>query len=214
MARASAIVRRLTPSRMDDLGSVLKGSWGRDCWCMHPRLTAAGDRALPGSGTKAARRKTAMTGLARRRRAPGLLAYLDGEPVGWVAIAPRPELVRIEQSRAMPRVDDVPVWVIPCITVRPTARGQGLGVALIRAAVDYATSQGAIAVEAYPRASNARIDDDLAFFGTERLVSRAGFRVIAKPRRGLPSTWTPRVTMRVDCAKKIPGRSRAKSRLS
>src|SRR6187455_1672366 len=122
------IVRRLTPSRMDDLGAVLRGSWGRDCWCMHPRLTAADDRALPGPGTPKARRRAAMTALARRRRAPGLLAYRDGEPVGWVAIAPRPELVRIERSRAMPRVDDVPVWVIPCITVRPEARGQGVAV--------------------------------------------------------------------------------------
>jgi len=197
MARTT--VRRLTPSRMDDLGAVLRGSWGRGCWCMHPRLTAAGERALPGAGSPEARRKAAMTGLARLRRAPGLLGYVDGEPVGWVAIAPRPELVRIERSRATPRVDDVPVWVIPCITVRPQARGQGIAVDLIRAAVQYAGSQGAIAVEAYPRASNERIDDDLAFFGTERLFRRAGFRVIARPRRGLPASWTPRVTMRVEC---------------
>jgi GNAT superfamily N-acetyltransferase len=196
---AGTIVRRLTPSRMDDLGEVLRGSWGRDCWCMHPRLTAAAERALPGPGSQSARRRTAMTALARRRCAPGLLAYLDGEPVGWVAIAPRPELVRIERSRATPRVDDVPVWVIPCITVRPRARGQGLAVALIRAAVSHAAEHGAVAVEAYPRAASARIDDDLAFFGTERLFRRAGFRVIARSRRDLPASWVPRVTMRVDC---------------
>jgi GNAT superfamily N-acetyltransferase len=196
MARTT--VRRLTPSRMDDLGAVLRGSWGHNCWCMHPRLTAAAERALPGPGSIGARRRAAMTALARRRRAPGLLAYQDGEPVGWVAIAPRPELVRIERSRATPRVDDTPVWVIPCITVRPQARGQGIAIALLRAAVDYAASQGAVAVEAYPRASSQRIEDDLAFFGTERMFARAGFRVIARPRRGLPASWAPRVTMRVD----------------
>ncbi len=192
-------IRRLTPARMDDLGEVLRGSWGRDCWCMFPRLTAADERALPGRGSRSAKRRAAMTGLARRRRAPGLLAYRDGEPVGWVAIAPRPELVRLDRSRATPRVDDVPVWAIPCITVRPQARGQGVATELIRAAVEFAADAGAAAVEAYPRASNARIDDDLAFFGTERLFRRAGFRVIAPPRRGLPTTWARRVTMRVDC---------------
>ena len=195
----SAVVRRLTPARMDDLAAVLRGSWGRDCWCMHPRLSAADERALPGRGSRSAKRRAAMTALARRRRAPGLLAYVDGEAVGWVAIAPRPELARIERSKATPRIDDVPVWVIPCITVRPAARGQGVATELIRAAVAYAAREGAAAVEAYPRASNARIDDDLAFFGTERLFRRAGFRVIAPPRRGLPTTWAPRVTMRVDC---------------
>jgi GNAT superfamily N-acetyltransferase len=192
-------IRRLTPARMDDLGSVLRGSWGHGCWCMFPRLGTQAARELPGRGSESARRKTAMTALARRRRAPGLLAYLDGECVGWVAVAPRPELARIDRSRATPPVDDVPVWVIPCITVRPSARGRGVAIELIRAAVDYAAGQGAAAVEAYPRASNARIADDNAFYGTERLFRRAGFRTIRPPLRGLPGAWTPRVTMRADC---------------
>jgi len=192
--------RPLTPARIEDLGAVLRGGWGHGCWCMYPRLTAALERSLPGPGSERARRKQAMTALARRRRAPGLLAYEDGECVGWVAVAPRPELVRIERSRATPRVDEVPVWVIPCITVRKQARGRGLAVALIRAAVDYAASHGAVAVEAYPRASSARVQDDYAFYGTQRIFRRAGFRVIARPPRDLPATWTPRVTMRLDCA--------------
>jgi GNAT superfamily N-acetyltransferase len=203
MARARSIhpveVRRLTPGRMDDLGAVLRGSWGSGCWCMFPRLGTAAARALPGPGSETARRRAAMTALARRRRAPGLLAYLDDAPVGWIAIAPRPELVRIELSRATPRVDDVPVWVIPCITVTPRARGRGIAVALIRAAVEYAASQRALAVEAYPRASGERVHDDQAFYGTRRLFHRAGFRVIARPRRDLPASFTPRVTMRIDC---------------
>lgn len=193
-------IRRLTAARMEDLGAVLRGGWGAGCWCMYPRLTAAGVRELPGNGSESARRKAAMTALAKRRRAPGLLAYTGGECVGWVAIAPRPELVRIDRSRATPPVDDVPVWVIPCITVRPSARGRGVAIALIRAAVDYAAGQGATAVEAYPRASSARVKDDLAFYGTERLFRRAGFEVIRTPLRGLPRAWTPRVTMRAPCA--------------
>ncbi|HTM22387.1 MAG TPA: GNAT family N-acetyltransferase, partial [Kofleriaceae bacterium] len=186
MRPAGVEIVRLTAARMDDMGAVLRGSWGNGCWCMHPRVNAAVARTLPGPGSAQQRRKRAMTALARRKRAPGLLAYLDGEPVGWVAIAPRPELVRIERSKATPRVDDVPVWVIPCITVSPRARGRGIAVQLIRAAVDYAAEQGAEAVEAYPRAANKRIEDDFAFFGTEKLFRKAGFAVIRKPIRGQP----------------------------
>ena len=128
-----------------------------------------------------------MTRLARRRPAPGLLAFEGVEPVGWIAIAPRRELARIEASRAMPRVDDVEVWVIPCITVRRTARGRGIALALIEAAVAYAAAQGAPAVEAYPRAGEARTGDDNAFFGTEPLFRRAGFRVVRGPTREPPA---------------------------
>lgn len=187
----------LTPSRMDDFGEVLRGSWGTGCWCMHPRLTRSAAAELPGTGSESDRWRTAMTKLARRRRAPGLLAYLGKEPVGWVAIAPRPELLRIEASRATPRVDDEAVWVIPCITVRPTARGRGVAVALIQAAVAYAAERGAPALEAYPRAGNARTKDDNAYFGTEPLFQRAGFQVIRQPLESTPSNWVRRVTMRM-----------------
>ena len=192
-------IRRLTPKRMDDLGLTLRGSWGSGCWCMFPRLTAALERELPGNGDGAARRREAMTALARRRRAPGLLAYTDGEVVGWIAVAPRAELARIEKSRATPRVDDTDVWVIPCITVRRRARGRGVAVALIRAAVDYAFERGAPAVEAYPRAGTQRVHDDYAYYGTQPLFRRAGFRVVRRPLKGLPKNWTPRVTMRIEC---------------
>jgi GNAT superfamily N-acetyltransferase len=201
MAKPKIAIRPLTAARMEDMGTVTSHGWGKGCWCMHPRLTAKASAELPGPGSERVRRKNAMTALARRRRAPGLLAYLDGKPVGWVAVAPRPELVRIARSKATPPVDDVPVWVIPCITVVPDARGQGIAVALIRAAVEYAGDHGAEAVEAYPRASNRRIEDDYAFFGTEKLFRKAGFAVVRKPIRGQPKGWVPRVAMRADCSR-------------
>lgn len=191
-------IRPLTAARMEDLGTVLRGTWGSSCWCMYPRRTSK--TALPkASGGEGARNRAAMTALARKRRAPGLLAYRDGEAVGWVAIAPRPELARIDASKATPPVDEVPVWVIPCITVKRRARGQGVGVALIHAAVEYAAKHGAPAVEAYPRAGDVRVHDDFAFIGTEALFEKAGFRKVRGPLPKLPRTWTPRVTMRIAC---------------
>ena len=196
-AQASSLaVKPLTPRLMDDLGAVLRGSWGSGCWCMFPRLTRALERELPGSGNGAQRRREAMTKLARRRRAPGLLAFEGDEPVGWIAIAPRTELARVEASSATPRVDDEDVWVIPCVTVAKTARGRGIALALIRAAVAYAAEHGAPAVEAYPRAGTARTADDNAFFGTEPMFRHAGFKVIRKPLENRSRNWVPRVTMR------------------
>lgn len=194
------VVRPLTPRLMDELGEVLRGSWGAGCWCMHPRLTDAQIRELPGPGTETQRRRAAMTKLARRRRAPGLLAFDGDEVVGWVAVAPRTELARIEKSRTTPRVDDEDVWVIPCVTVRKTARGRGIACELIRAAVQYAREHGAPAVEAYPRAGAGRTGDDNVWFGTEAMFRRAGFRVIRKPLENLPRNWVPRVTMRIEAA--------------
>ena len=183
---------------MDALGAVFAGSWGRGCWCMHPRLSDAETRALPGEGSLNARRRAAMTKLARRRsRAPGLMAFEGDDAVGWVAVAPRDELGRVDRSRATPRVDDVDVWVIPCVTVRKAERGRGIAVALIRAAADYAFAHGAPAVEAYPRAGAVRTGDDNAYFGTEPMFRRAGFQVVRKPPPDLPRTWAPRVTMRL-----------------
>lgn len=186
----------LTARRMADLGAVLRGTWGNGCWCMYPRLNAQAQRALPGPGGAAERRQRAMTALARKRRAPGLIAYRDGEPVGWIAVAPRAELLRIATSKATPPVDELEVWAVPCITVRKAARGRGVAVALIRAAVEYAAGHGAPAVEAYPRAGNARVHDDFAYVGTEALFRKAGFRVIRGPLFGLPRRWIRRVTVR------------------
>ena len=200
----SLTFRPLTPRLMDDLGAVLRGSWGNTCWCMFPRLTDAQARELPGSGSRSQRQRDAMTSLSRRRRAPGLLAFEGAEPVGWIAVAPRSELARIEASRTTPRVDAVDVWVIPCITVRKAARGRGIALASIEAAVAYAAEKGAPAVEAYPRAGSARTGDDNAFFGTEPLFRRAGFQVIRAPPENYPRNWVPRVTMRIETPTRGP----------
>jgi GNAT superfamily N-acetyltransferase len=195
------VFRPLTPNLMDEFGAVLRGSWGTGCWCMYPRLTDAQTRQLPGRGSTNERRRAAMRKLAHRRRTPGLLAFDGDEPVGWIAIAPRTELARIEASRATPRVDSEDVWVIPCVTVNKSVRGRGIALALIRAAVAYAGEHGAPAVEAYPRAGAARTGDDNAYFGTEPLFRRAGFRVIRKPLADRPRNWVPRLTMRISAAR-------------
>ncbi|HEV2249540.1 MAG TPA: GNAT family N-acetyltransferase [Candidatus Limnocylindria bacterium] len=189
------MIRSLTPSRIDDFAHVLRSSGsGSSCWDIFPRLTGVEQRAagLDGPG---ARRRAKLTALAKRRHAPGLLAYRGREAVGWISVGPRSTYHRTASSKATPAVDELPVWVIPCMAVRREARGTGVATALIRAAVDHALERGAPAVEAYPRADGKRVHDEWAFYGTEALFEKAGFTKV----RGVlpvPKGWTPRVTMR------------------
>ena len=190
-------IKPLTPDLMDAMGVVLRGSWGSTCWCMYPRWTDPQMREQTRGGERGPRRREAMTDLAGRNVAPGLMAFEGDQPVGWIAVAPRDELTRVARSRATPPVDDEPVWVIPCITVRRAHRGRGIASALIRAAVEFAGEHGATAVEAYPRAGGERTGDDNAFFGTEEMFSRAGFQVVRAPLEGRPRNWLPRSAMRI-----------------
>ncbi len=194
-------IRPLTAARVDDVKTVTRGTWGASCWDLFPRYTAAEQRELGitggGPGTGEAKRRAVLAKLARRRKnSAGLVAYRGGEPIGFVSLGPRYDFARIRNSKATPPVDEVAAWVIPCITVRRGHRGQGVAVAMIRAAVEYAGSRGAPAVEAYPRADAKRVHDDFAFFGTDAMFRKAGFRRIRGVIRGLPKGWAPRVTMR------------------
>jgi GNAT superfamily N-acetyltransferase len=194
-------IRPLTAAHVDDVKTVMRGTWGSACWDLFPRYTAAQQRELGitgGSpGPNEAKRRAALAKLARRRKnSAGLIAYQGREPIGFVSLGPRSDFSRVESSRATPPVDDVAVWVIPCITVRRGHRGQGVAVAMVRAAVDYAAKRGAPAVEAYPRADAKRVYDDLAFFGTKAMFRKAGFLQVRAVLRGLPQGWAPRVTMR------------------
>jgi len=194
-------IRPLTAARVDDVKTVMRGTWGSSCWDLFPRYTAAQQRELGIAGgepgTAGAKRRAVLAKLARRRKnSAGLVAYLGAEPIGFVSLGPRHDYTPVENSRATPPVDDVAAWVIPCITVRRGHRGQGVAVAMIRAAVDYACERGAPAVEAYTRAGGKRVHDDFAFFGTKAMFEKAGFREIRGVLPGLRKGSVPRVTMR------------------
>jgi GNAT superfamily N-acetyltransferase len=193
-------VRPLTAARVDDVKTVTRGTWGSACWDLFPRYTAAQQRELGINTGGENKRRAVLAKLAsRRKNSAGLVAYQGREPIGWISLGPRYDFSRIDSSRATPRVDEVEAWVIPCITVLRGHRGKGVAVAMIRAAVEYAGKRGAPAVEAYPRAAGKRVHDDFAFFGTEEMFRKAGFRKIRGVLPKLPKGWTPRVTMRATC---------------
>ena len=209
-------IRPLSAARVDDVKTVTRGTWGATCWDLFPRYSAKQQRDLGislGPGTVEARRRAALAKLARRRKnSAGLVAYEGKEPVGFLSLGPRTDFSRIANSKATPPVDDVEAWVIPCITVRSGYRGQGVAIAMLRAALDYAGDRGAAAVEGYPRVSTKRMHDDFAFIGTEAMFRKAGYRKIRGVMPKLPKGWAPRVTMRAKCgsSRKTSSASRAR----
>ena len=83
-------------------------------------------------------------------RIPGLIAYADGIPVGWVAVEPRENYPVLNNSRVLKPLDDTPVWSVTCFFVAKTNRSQGLMVKLLKAAIAHVAKQGGNAVEGYP----------------------------------------------------------------
>ena len=180
-----------TADRFADVATIIgpRDPDANVCWCLSHRVDSRTNRELRGRA-----RGAYVEELCRRPVAPGVLAYDGGEVVGWAAVAPRSELP-FARSRKIPHVDDLPVWSLWCIRVRPGHRGRGIAHALVSGAVEYAASQGAPAVEGYPADSgDRRVDTTMAFVGTRRLFERAGFTKAADTHA--VAGGFPRVLMR------------------
>ena len=164
----------VTPDRFEDLADVINRTRrANHCWCLSHRLRPEEIEGLGGGS-----REQAMRRLCERDHPPGVVAYRDGEPVGWCNIGPRTEITRLTGSRLIRPIDDTPVWSIVCVVVRSGHRRQGVTAPLLEGAVDYAASHGAPAVEAYPVDPAGRMDLTMAFVGTRAMFDRAGFQVV------------------------------------
>jgi GNAT superfamily N-acetyltransferase len=197
-ADSGLIVVPANEASWDDLQTILgtRGTGAR-CHCqrykLHPResfgsfpveerahrLREQTDCGNPGSGTTS-----------------GLVAYLDGEPVGWCAVEPRTAyegLVRNNrvpwQGREEDRTDDT-VWAVTCLFTRAGYRRRGVSGHLARAAVDFARQRGARALEGYPMTTTDAIAEEL-HVGTRTTFAAAGLTEVSAPTQR-------RVVMRID----------------
>ena len=157
------------PERQPDLArfSEAHGKF-RYCSCMRWRM-----RSSQFQRATKEERVAALEALVRQGTPVGVLAYADGVPVGWCSVAPRETYAGLERYRALPRIDDEPVWSVVCFFIDARFRRQGLSGLLLRAAVDYARSQGAPIVEGYPVEPGPR---SYTFMGSPGTFLRAGFQ--------------------------------------
>lgn len=184
-------VRPAIAARFDDVATMVgpKNPTASVCWCLSHRVDSATNRSLVGPA-----RGEFVRGLCEQEVAPGVLAYDGDEVVGWAAVAPRAGLP-FARSRKIPRVDDLPVWSLWCLRVRPGHRGRGISGHLVAGAVDFARSHGAPVVEGYPVDNRgAKVDLTMAYVGTRALFERAGFTKAADT--DAVSGGFPRVLMR------------------
>ncbi|GAB2550579.1 GNAT family N-acetyltransferase [Leucobacter ruminantium] len=163
------------------------------CFCLSYRIGNKENNAL-----REPARSARVRELCAQDPPPGVLAYLDDEPVGWAAVHPRAD-TSFARNRLIPHVDDLDVWSLWCFRVRPGHRKQGIMHALIDGAVEHARRSGAPAIEGYPVDNgDARVDLTMAYVGTRRLFEKAGFAKAADT--GSVLNGFPRVLMRLELA--------------
>ena len=123
--------------------------------------------------------KNALRTIVQKGLEPGLLAYVDGVPAAWVALAPREAYLRLKTSRSLFAVDDQPVWVISCFFIHRNYRRLGLMGQLIEAACDFARGKGANLIEAFPLRVTEKTNSSSLYTGVESVFLEHGFAVAA-----------------------------------
>ena len=160
----------LTPERWTELEKLFgKHGAAGGCWCMWWRQTRAEFSGQHGEPNRIAFKAIVESGIV-----PGLLAYSDGEPVGWCAVEPRESYPALDRSRTLARVDDEPVWSVPCFYVARHFRGRGLMRDLLTAAINWAGRHGARIVEAYPLEPKSNLHDS-SIYTVMPVFREAGF---------------------------------------
>ena len=143
---------------------------------MTPRLARSEYERRKGQPNKRALKRIVDSGTIA-----GVLAYADGEAVGWCAIEPREAYSMLSRSRILKPVDEKPVWSIVCLFIRKDWRRRGVSVTLIEGAVAHARASGAKIVEAYPVEPKTNpMPDVFAYTGIASVFQKAGFREVAR----------------------------------
>jgi len=164
----------VTLERLDDLRrfSERHGKF-RWCSCMRWRM-----RSTEFQRSTKESRAARLEEVVKQGMPVGVLAYLDGEPVGWCSVARRDTYTGLERYRALPLLDDEPVWAVVCFFVDRGVRRQGVTLGLLKAAVEYARLQGAEIVEGYPVEPGSRL---YTYMGSPETFRKAGFRDVTPP---------------------------------
>ena len=152
----------------------LNGACG-GCWCMHWKLRGKAFDESKGHATRQMHKSLVDDGTVT-----GLLAYSEGDVVGWVAVEPRSAYEKLKHSRVLKPVDDQEVWSVTCFYIAKGHRGKGVALGLLKAAVEHVKSQGGRIVEGYPVDVKEKTAPPFIFTGTASVFKKAGFREVAR----------------------------------
>ncbi|WP_084959587.1 GNAT family N-acetyltransferase [Thermoactinospora rubra] len=183
----------------DDLAAIFgRADYPSRCLCQKFKVVGWIWRDSTQEGRTAMLRAQTACGDPDATATSGLVAYVDGEPAGWVAVEPRtayPKLrtLRVPWSGREEDKDDDDVWAVTCFVVRRGYRGRGLTYHLARATIGFARERGARALEAYPMITQPgkEITWGELHVGARQVFEEAGFEEVHRPT-------LRRVVMRID----------------
>ena len=198
-------IHPVTPDRWLDLVDLFerpgpRGAWPRTsaCYCMFWRLPPADyedgfrQRSLDNVGGGA--NKEAMEALVVRGTVPGLLAFREGQPIGWVAVSAarraRPARPRADARLRTTTPGDERTWSISCFYVHRSEWRTGVGAALLAAAVARAREHGATTVEGYPVKAGS-VDP---YTGYDTMFAAAGLRAASSGQGSRPGALAKRAS--------------------
>ena len=144
------------------------------CWCAWFLMNNKEFNTSHKEGHKELMRTLVHSGVE-----PGIIAYADGIPAGWVALAPRENYKRLATSKHLGPVDDQSVWVISCFFIHREYRHQGLMEKLITAATEYAKEKSVKILEAFPIDAKEKISPLSLFTGKADVFYKLGFEQVA-----------------------------------
>jgi hypothetical protein len=166
----------LTPARWQDFETLFgKNGACAGCWCMFWRLSRK-----EWTMAQYEPNRLAMKIIVDSDEIPGIIAYRSNTPVGWVSVAPREKFVSLQRSKVLAPVDGQLVWSIVCFYIPRLQRKQGLMPFLTKSAMEYARSQGAHLVEAYPMDGDKPISSLSAYMGIKSVLEKAGFKEVLR----------------------------------
>ena len=149
------------------------------CWCMSWRQEKGEDwDKIKGAIAKSRFKKLVTTG-----KAHGVLAFVDGKPVGWCSFDRRRDYSKLDRAPSLKCSDADVVWSAPCFFVHKDFRGQGVGTALLKHALRAMRKLGAKTAEGYPvkpYGYGKKIPHAFAWTGTQQMFKENGFKVVGK----------------------------------
>jgi len=189
-------VRPVTERQWDDVVTVFgrRGSDQSWCWCRRFLAVPADQVAVPREARD--NRAALRDEIVAAEVPPGLVAYVNGHPLGWTRVGPRDRFPGVSGNGALVRLlePDPGAWWVTCFVVDGGARSQGVGTALLRSAVAHARQHGATCVEGHPvdvsLLKGDRVSPSAIFTGAMAMFVATGFQEVGR-------TYVSRPVMRV-----------------
>jgi GNAT superfamily N-acetyltransferase len=183
MLKMKITTKELTP----ELWPVVEELFGANgacggCWCMYWRIKEGEDwEKIKGPRAKTRIKKGVAAGDVK-----AVLAFRDGNPVGWCTFGPRLDFPRLARSRTLACDDAGRIWSIPCFFVKAGHRGQGVAGAMLEHALRIIKREGAPIAEGYPSrpGKDGKYIPSFSWTGTKSLFAKLGFKTAGNPGGG------------------------------